>query len=89
MIKLRKANVIIRASENELNKYLARGFDVISEDGEVIKRSAPNDTNSLKKAYTEHIEEIKKLTAEIESLKAEIEALKAKPKAGRKKKSEE
>lgn len=86
---VRKANVVIQASENELAKYAARGFDIIDENGNVIKKSTPNDVNSLKKAYTEHIEEIKKLTAEIESLKAEIEALKAKPKAGRKKKSEE
>lgn len=57
-----------------VERYMAKGYDVVDEAGNVLQGNIPNDINVLKNAYKEHIEEIKKL-------KEEIAQLKAKPKA--------
>lgn len=64
-IKVRRANVILRVSEEQKAEYLAKGFDVIGENGTVIEFTVPSDMNVLKKAYSDHIKEIEELKKQI------------------------
>ena len=57
-----------------IERYKAKGYDVVDQQGNVLDASIPNDVNVLKRAYEQHI-------AEIKSLKEEIAKLKAVPKA--------
>ena len=79
MYTIRRANVVLDVTENEVEKYLADGFDIIDDNGKVLKASVPNDVNALKKAYVEHENEIKSLKEEIERLKAQTKAVNEKP----------
>lgn len=54
-----------------IERYMAKGYDVVDEAGNVIQGGTPNDINVLKRAYEEHVAEIKKLKEEIAQLKAE------------------
>lgn len=81
-IKVRKANKVLRVSENEIAKYTAMGYDIIDDMGNVVQASVPHDPNVLKKAFSEHEATIAKLTDEISQLKAQIAELSvSKPKA--------
>lgn len=87
-IKVRRGNVILRVSENELAKVKARGFDVLGADGKVVEASVPNDVGILKKAFTDHTNEIKRLKEIIQEKNDEIEKLKAPKPRKRKTESE-
>lgn len=64
-IKVRRANVILRVSEEQKAEYLAKGFDVIGENGAVVESTVPSDINVLKKAYADHLKEIEELKKQI------------------------
>lgn len=71
MIEVQRANVCLTIPEDEVEKYMAKGFSVIdSETGKIVKQSIPTDLRELQKAYTEHVETIKQLTSENASLKS-------------------
>lgn len=72
-MKVRRANVVLTVTENEMDKYLARGFTIMDDSGKVIKEPVPRDINLLQKAFVEH-------TAEIEALKQKIAQLESQPK---------
>lgn len=71
-ILVRQANVVLDIPEEQRDEYLAKGFDVIGADGKVLIRATPNDTNSLKKAYTELTARVAKLEAENKQLKEQL-----------------
>lgn len=77
-VEVRQGNVYLTINVEDVDRYMAKGFDVVDEAGNVIKKSVPNDINVLRQAYEQHTAEIAKLKEENESLKAQ---LKAKPKA--------
>lgn len=77
MAEVQRGNVFLTVSEDEVNKYMAKGFSVVDERGRVIRQSVPTELGPLQKAYSEHVETIKNLTAEVERLKSELEAVKA------------
>ena len=75
---VRRGNVYLTVPTNLVDRYLAKGYDVVDERGNVVKSSEPNDVTSLKLAYDKHIARIKELEAENAELKRQIEnALKA------------
>ena len=70
MVRVQRANVVLQVDDEQVNEYLAKGFDVIGDDGKVLQASVPNDVNVLKQKFVEHTERIKALEDEIASLKA-------------------
>ncbi len=87
-MKVRKANVVLTVTENEINKYLARGFTVYDDSGKIIAKPIPRDVGSLTKAYIEHEAEIKALKEKIAKLETQSTETE-KPKRTRAKKVEE
>ena len=71
MAIVRKRNEILKVKDELVNHYLTIGYDVIGEDGTVLKKAVPNDTIQLKGEY-------QRLTLENEQLKEQIAELKAK-----------
>lgn len=67
MVKVRRANVVLKIKDFELKRYLDMGYNQIDETGKVIQEAIPTDVNTLKKAYVD----MKKRIAELETLLAE------------------
>ena len=70
----------LHVPEEQRKEYLAKGFDVVDENNNVLEHTVPTDLNTLKVAYSNHIKEIDKLKSEIKKLKADLRATKKKSK---------
>lgn len=82
LVQVERANVILRVPEDDVQRFVGQGYNVIDDAGNVIQASVPKDLGTLQKAYVEQVQEIKKLKAEIENLKT------VKRTSGRKKKED-
>lgn len=78
MVTVKRANVILTVLDEEIPKYLEKGFSVIDGNGNVVKAGAPKDIGALQTLLQEKDSEIANLKKEIEKLKAEIHSAKAK-----------
>ena len=72
--KVRRGNVSLRVTKNEVNKYFDMGYDVYSLDGKLIKRAVPKDLATLQKAFVDNQARIAQLENEVRSLKEQLEA---------------
>ena len=77
MITVRRANVVLDVPAEQKTEYLAKGFDVINANGQVVEATIPEDMNKLKTAYSNHLAQIKALRLENQKLRDEIEQLRA------------
>lgn len=69
MLKAVKENKIYSISELEIQDFLNRGFDVIKENGEVVKSPCtPVTVEDLEKLKSEYEEKLAKKDAEIKKL---------------------
>ena len=55
-----------------VERYLAKGYDVVDDNDNTLESSVPNDVNALKIAYEKHIAKIKDLESQISTLKAQL-----------------
>ena len=76
-IKVRKGNEVLRVEENLASYYLNKGFNVIEEDGTIIRAALPNDIGTLQTAYIEHLAKIKSLEEEVAKLTSELNTKKS------------
>lgn len=65
IVKVRRANTVLRVPADQADRYLADGYDVIGDNGEIEKESIPNDVNTLRIAYDRHVKRIAELEAEL------------------------
>lgn len=72
-----KGNKEKTIDESMIESCLSQGYDIVNEQGVVIKETIPTDLPSLKLAYRKHEDTIKALQAENDKLKAELDALKS------------
>jgi len=70
--KVKRGNVSLKVSKNEVNKYFDMGYDIYSLDGKLLKRAVPKDVPTLQKAFLDSEKRIAKLEAEIASLKEQL-----------------
>lgn len=70
MIRVKRANVELDVTDEELDTYLALGYDVYNENDVLVKKAVPTGLGELQKAYIEHTEEIKVLKAKIKELES-------------------
>ena len=71
-IEVRRGNVYLTIASELADRYVAKGFDIVDTEGNVIKQSVPNDIQTLKASYEAHIQEIKDLKQEIKDLKTQL-----------------
>lgn len=73
MARVKRANVVLTIADDEINNYLDRGYDIISDSGEVIKEAIPTDIHTLQKAYLDSKIQIANLEKGIADLRKELE----------------
>lgn len=73
-VTVRRGGSYLTVPANAVDRYLAKGYDVVDETDNVIKTSIPNDVNALKVAYNKHVAEIKELKEQIHKLERQLEA---------------
>lgn len=76
MTIVKRANVILQIKDDQVDRFVSDGYDVIDETGKIIQKSVPKDVGTLQKAYADLTQEIKDLKAENEELKETIKSLK-------------
>ena len=77
MAEVCQGNVYLTVEEDEIDKYLAKGFSLVDErTGKIIKQSIPTEIGPLKKMYSEQVELNQKLASEIALLRNELKSLK-------------
>lgn len=73
-ITIRRKNVFLDVAPELVDKYKAKGYDVVDKFGNVIEKSIPNDPNSLKHAYDQQVAEIAQLKDRIRELETQLKA---------------
>ena len=86
MVKVERGNVVLNVKDDVVDHYLALGYNVVDEQGRIIKTAIPTSLGALQAAYVANQAKIADLEAEIEKLKAEKES---KPKPAKKPKKVE
>lgn len=69
-MKAIKANKQYTISESEKNSYLAQGFDIYGDDGELIERSSSSTVS--RREYDELFEKYNKVVSENKKLKDKV-----------------
>lgn len=75
MVKITRGNVVLDVNEDFLQTYLNQGYNVVNENGDILKRGVPNDITSLKLALSEAEKEINSLREVNAQLTKKIEQL--------------
>lgn len=73
----RRANKILKITDDAVDRYLAQGYNITDEQGNLIKKGTPHDTNQLTAEFKKQEAEIAGLKNENDALRAEVKALKA------------
>jgi len=71
-VNVQRANKFLRVPADAVDRYIAKGYDVVDDNDRVIVKSIPNDVNTLKAEYSRQLELIKKLEAENTELKKQL-----------------
>lgn len=69
-VRMRRGGSYLHVPQGSVERYISKGYDVVDEDGNVIRDGAPNDVHALKTAYDKALEKIKELEDEVAKLKA-------------------
>ena len=80
MVRVERGNVVLHIEDDLVDHYLLLGYNVIDEEGRIIKASLPTNLGTLQAAFVENKIKIQDLETEIKKLKAENASLKAKAK---------
>lgn len=77
-----KGNKVLTISEYDIDKYLAQGFDIKDDSGNILKKSLPTTVSGLKaeiERLTEENEQLKKLLADKDKKTAKATPVVEKP----------
>ena len=77
MLYAEQGNRVRQIQESEIQRYVEQGYTITDGRGTVIKETVPTDMASLRTAYVEHTDEIKKLKAQIATLETELALVKS------------
>lgn len=69
MTQVRRANVILTIKDDQVERFLDMGYDVIDEKGDIVQKSAPKSVEALSEALDNSQKKIAELEKEIEALK--------------------
>ena len=70
-VMVRRGNVVLSVPEIDAENYLAKGYDILGLNGNVVKESVPNDVPTLQAKLKDALEENARLKAEIDKLKTQ------------------
>ena len=75
-VQVRSGNKYLDIPADAVDRYVAKGYDVVDASGKVVVKSIPNEYNVLRAEYEKALETIKTLEAEIANLKADKKVVK-------------
>lgn len=70
-----KGNALLTIPDDRVSDYVARGYDIASVEGTVIKKAVPTDLSELQRLYTDQVSKIVNLEKIIEQRDKQIESL--------------
>lgn len=73
--KVRRGNVSLRVTRNEVGKYYDMGYDVYTINGQLVKQAVPQDIPTLQKAFFDNQKRIAELEEEILELNEQLSEL--------------
>jgi hypothetical protein len=76
MALVRNANVLLEIEEDEVEKYLGKGYSLLDENGNVVKSKLPTEVAELQKLCIDKDKIIADQKIQIEALQNEIKSLK-------------
>lgn len=71
-VVVRRGGSYLTIPVDAVDRYLAKGYDVVDSAGNVLKESVPHDVNALRIAYEKHVAKIKELESTILDLKRQL-----------------
>lgn len=74
-VTVRRGGSYLTIDANAIERYLAKGYDVVDNNGNVVTECVPSDIVTLQKAFIDKSTEIKRLSDENKALKTQIEKL--------------
>lgn len=77
MATVRRLNVILDVNDADVEHYMALGYDVVDNRGNIVRATMPTDVATLQKCYREHIQKIEALEKKVAELSAEVSAKKS------------
>lgn len=75
MALMQRANVLLNVNDANIERYLAKGYSLVDNAGNIVQEAKPHDVTALTEAYIKHEQEIAKLKAENEKLTAQVKKL--------------
>ncbi len=72
IVHVQRANVILDIKEEQKQRYVDMGYDVIDDKGNVIVKSVPQDILGWQTAYADLQKALAKVEAENAKLKAQL-----------------
>lgn len=78
-VTIRRKNVFLDVAPEQVDRYMAKGYDVVDKMGNVIKKGTPISPNEYKVAYEQGLVKINELEGQIRELKARLAALSQTP----------
>ena len=79
-VEVRRGNEYLTVPEDAVDRYIAKGYDVLDNKGNVVVESIPYDVATLRGAFVTHKAKIAELEAEVANLKEKL-AASSKPQA--------
>ena len=68
MTYVKRANVVLKVEDDDIQHYIELGYSVMDDNGNIIVQAIPTDLGELRKFYVEATAKIKELEARIREL---------------------
>lgn len=73
MVKIQRANTVLDIEDEDVERYVNLGYNVIDNKGNILREAIPNDVNVLQMAYIENRRKIEQLEKQIKELQVKLQ----------------
>lgn len=70
MAIVERGNVVLEIADDDITRYLNKGYSVTDGKGNIVKQAIPKDIGELQRLVIKYEQEVKELRAELEALKS-------------------
>lgn len=73
MVKIQRANTVLDIEDEDVERYVNLGYNVIDNRGNILREAIPNDVGVLQMAYIENRRKIEQLEKQIKELQVKLQ----------------